>query len=658
MKRLKRWPAAFAGLLTFLASFAVLVPSLAPGVPGGHDSGEVLSAAVVLGVPHPPGYPLYAMLGHLWTYLPVGSMAYRLNLFSGFCLALAAGFLAAGFSRVTSARAGSAAALLYCFAMSPWRQGAGAEVFSLHLCILSALLMAAICWVQAEGLAARRRWMLIGCFIFGLGAAHHHTIVLAVPGVLGYMILNRGRGPWGITWYAVATLLLVGFGPYAYLYIRAQQEPPMNWGDCSNFSRFKDHVLRKAYGSFQLNPSSGQVSRAEDAHVLAYFASVVRNQFPFPLVLLLFGGLAAAVARPTLMMLFGWVLFAYGAGFALLAKQPPAEFFLDMSDRFYSSSYVGAAGFIALCLYWIQEQARGTRWYRLTALFPLLAVYTIVLNWPACSQRGQYHPEDHMLAILDSLPQGAILCVDGDLPAGEYDYTHYVLKHRTDVVGVFPGLLPAEWYRTQWMPPDLGEATQKRWEEGEKEYVQAFVDICRERGLEVFLTSDIGELKRGQKIPEGLVFRYLKEGETPPDRATRLERARKTLTFLESRPRRGDYRMNLRNQTFWTRYAIGSWVRAYRTLARDLYPDDLAGTELALRRALEMDPVPADWLDLAELLFKQKRFQEASEAVDRVLAEEPESVKALQAKLEIVQALDDPAEVEKWRSRVEKARSR
>ena len=162
MTFLRRYPAFTAGMVAFLGALAVLVPSLAPSVPGGHDSGELLSDAIVMGIPHPPGYPLYAMLGHLWSWLPVGNLAYRLNLFSGFSLALAGGFLAVAFTRVTTRPiAGVTAAWLFCFAYSPWRQGVGAEVFALHLCILSAFLMEAICWSQAETLRGRRLWMFL-----------------------------------------------------------------------------------------------------------------------------------------------------------------------------------------------------------------------------------------------------------------------------------------------------------------------------------------------------------------------------------------------------------------------------------------------------------------------------------------------------------------
>src|SRR3954452_20419673 len=57
------------------------------------DSGELAAAVHVMGIPHPPGYPLYVILGKLFSLLvPVGSPAIRLNIFSAVCSAVACGF--------------------------------------------------------------------------------------------------------------------------------------------------------------------------------------------------------------------------------------------------------------------------------------------------------------------------------------------------------------------------------------------------------------------------------------------------------------------------------------------------------------------------------------------------------------------------------------
>src|SRR5512139_4186294 len=80
-------------LLLGIGLFALYGLGACPTIYVG-DSGELVTAAHTLGIPHPSGYPLYVLLGKLWTLLvPVGSIAYRMSLFSAACTAAACGVL-------------------------------------------------------------------------------------------------------------------------------------------------------------------------------------------------------------------------------------------------------------------------------------------------------------------------------------------------------------------------------------------------------------------------------------------------------------------------------------------------------------------------------------------------------------------------------------
>ena len=78
------------------AALVVYVATLAPGLSVehyGYDGGDLIAAARSLGIPHPTGYPTYTLLAHLFTFLPVGTIAYRANLLSAVCAAASAGLL-------------------------------------------------------------------------------------------------------------------------------------------------------------------------------------------------------------------------------------------------------------------------------------------------------------------------------------------------------------------------------------------------------------------------------------------------------------------------------------------------------------------------------------------------------------------------------------
>jgi hypothetical protein len=71
----------------FLFSLSTYLATLAPSITWRHDGadgGDLITAAYTLGIPHPTGYPLYVLLARLFTFLPWGGIAYRVNLMSAF----------------------------------------------------------------------------------------------------------------------------------------------------------------------------------------------------------------------------------------------------------------------------------------------------------------------------------------------------------------------------------------------------------------------------------------------------------------------------------------------------------------------------------------------------------------------------------------------
>ena len=74
-------------LVSFVSALAIYTRTLTPGLLHG-DSGEFQTLAYLLGHTHPTGYPIYLLLAKLLTFLPLGDVAYRVNLFSAFMGAL------------------------------------------------------------------------------------------------------------------------------------------------------------------------------------------------------------------------------------------------------------------------------------------------------------------------------------------------------------------------------------------------------------------------------------------------------------------------------------------------------------------------------------------------------------------------------------------
>src|SRR5438067_580271 len=111
-------------IVAFAVGFAALaayVATLYPDVPGG-DSGELIGAVATGGVIHPPGYPLYALVGRAFLHFPAGNVAWRLNLFSAVSDAAAAGLIAWSASRWSRSHwAGLTAGILFAFSPGVWQ---------------------------------------------------------------------------------------------------------------------------------------------------------------------------------------------------------------------------------------------------------------------------------------------------------------------------------------------------------------------------------------------------------------------------------------------------------------------------------------------------------------------------------------------------------
>ncbi len=104
------------------------------------DSGELVAAAATLGIPHPSGYPLYVLLGKLWTLLlPLGSIAWRMSLFSAACAAGACGLFYLTVRRLgLSSLTGVFSSLVLAFGPSFWSQANIQRVYALNALFLVA----------------------------------------------------------------------------------------------------------------------------------------------------------------------------------------------------------------------------------------------------------------------------------------------------------------------------------------------------------------------------------------------------------------------------------------------------------------------------------------------------------------------------------------
>ncbi len=415
-----RW-AVIGGTATGLAALLVYWLTLAPDLTAAHwggDGGELVTAAVTLGVPHPPGYPTYVLLGKLFSFLPVGSMAYRFNLFSAVAAALAAAAITITGCRLPNYPIAQlpaiAAGLTFAFSALVWGQAVIAEVYGLNLLFLALFLGA---------LLGKRPSLLTGLFL-GLSITTHLTSLFMLP--LALWLTPRRD------WLKLGAGLLAGLLPLLALPFLAQSGSPVVWGNPATLQGWRRLVSGRIY----------------QANALA---------------------LPAAEALPrlrrwlTLFPLFpAWLALA-GAGGWLYARREQVKLAAGLGGTaalyfFFAFAYRQADAIVltlpapllaAFLLLPVLQQMRG--WALLLPLFLLL------LNFNGQNLRNDAGLRPYATSIFRQAPPDAVIITQGDPELFALWYFHHVEGVRPDTAIVDDNLFAFDWYRRQIQAqrPDL-----------------------------------------------------------------------------------------------------------------------------------------------------------------------------------------------------------
>lgn len=463
----------------------VYLATLAPGVTLW-DSGEFLSAIHSLGIPHPPGTPLYILIAHVWALIwsPVVGFAYSINLLSAVCTAVACALLANLFVSWTGDRIAAYTAAVCAGAMSSvWLSANETEVYS------SALLCACVLlWLgNKAGESGERRWIFLAAYVAGLGFALHLTALLTVPAAVYLATRSASAVPnqvFSPRLRASVTSVLVTISMFAlgasavlFMLVRARHDPSVNQGNPSTIAALSDVLVRRQYSPAPLWPrqaplfiQAGNLFEYADWQVALGLSPDPPPTLARTPVTILYGLLGIfGFLRHRKMDRRSWlavmILFvtatlgvlaylnlkagpSYGAGF--LRAGAPHE--ARERDYFFALGFVcwGLwAGFGAVQLM-RAGAARAAKWIPFLGL--AAAVIPIALNWSAVDRRAEPRASEARLGairILESAPPRAVVLANGDNDTYPVWYLQEVEGMRRDVTIVVIPLLPAWWYRTE-----------------------------------------------------------------------------------------------------------------------------------------------------------------------------------------------------------------
>lgn len=506
-----------------ISILSVYFKTLSPSIAGG-DSGELVAEGCVLGLAHPPGYPLFTMLIYLLKkYVSFGSPAMRVNAMSAVFTSLAAYLIGL---IVTSAQLsidnddkkdskeednkvtylGGSLFSMGMFSFSPliWQYAVTAEVFPMNT-----FFAALICYLVIVFAIKRDvKIAYLGAFICGLAICNQHTIMLyEVPLILWMLFLLRRKifSNFLILFY-LSMCFIAGLIPYMYLPLAIKYNHQKgSWGYPLTIEGFLNHFLRKDYGTFQLySGNSGKQVEGFLQRTTAYIKDLHYEQGLYVTSILALIGVLSWWTIPCLQkqqqkqinkknskikeqavitkgpqispveasytpIALLCTQFFYFAVFHTLSNLPLNEKLLyGVHQRFWMQPAIltfslAGIGFDQLTAFIAKifqvkleskhQNLNGVINKGIISTQALIAIVIVLLQlnkWYWISDQSEaYNFHHYAHALLDPLPENAIILINYDQ---QWTSTRYVQKcegHREDVTAINLSMMTYKWFGTQ-----------------------------------------------------------------------------------------------------------------------------------------------------------------------------------------------------------------
>ena len=443
-----------------LAALVAYVPRTYRTITVMGDSAELITAAAVGGVPHPPGYPLYTLLAHVMTWLPGFELPFRVHLSSAFLHAVTAGVVGAIIEHVTGSLAAAlVGAAMLAFGRVFFLGSLYAEVFPLNDLFFACLLWFAIRISSAERAngAPHIRWALPAA-VLGLSLAHHPMVVLAFPALIVLVGARIARDvrlrPRALT----SAFLCVVVPPiffYALIPVVASRHPLPSWGDVHDVASLWQLVTRQDYGG--VTHASRRLVDGQLLERLDAWSAGTADSFGTVGVLLFVAGALGGLrhARRTSIALLA-ALFCSGPLFAALnAFDIHSPYRVAFFERFTTMSHVPFAVIVgfgtAQLERWLAAVPRLSRRiaHATTGLLAALAVAPLLAHLSSFDfsedRRGLAYAHD----LIASSPDGALVLLKSDMASQAALYACQVEQRCGDRIVLTPGQLWMSWKRSE-----------------------------------------------------------------------------------------------------------------------------------------------------------------------------------------------------------------
>ena len=420
MKTLKDKIPGILGALVFLLPPSIYVITACPVVFAG-DSGELITAAFTLGVAHPPGYPLFCLLGKVFSYLPFSTVAFRVNLVAGFFAALSVYLLYLLIRKLISGNAGVflafCSALLLAFSAIFWEQALFAKG---ALYTLNAFLIIAIYYLLLLEAAP----ILIGVFA-GLALANHHTSLIFIGMAFLYLLFTRKERAKSLIRFSIS-LAITTVALYLYLPISAASKPAINWGDPKDLSSALFHIFRVQYGDLKM-----PLTLAIYLKKVLVYGKLVFMQFNFISLFAVFGiiHLFKSNKKYAWLLILSFIVFFFPLRYNIEHNLTVHVLYMNrvfLIPLFFISAIWVAGGFA----FFFEKFPRIKVLFFIPVLLPFLL---LGFNYGKTDRSKSFLDYDYGVGTFRSVEKNSILFTSGDHSSFIAVYLKVVEKARADI---------------------------------------------------------------------------------------------------------------------------------------------------------------------------------------------------------------------------------
>ena len=444
-------------ILAFVIPFIAYVITLAPTVTF-IDAGELTTVCAKLGVAHPTGYPLFTVIGHLFSLLPTGSVVYSLNLMcaviSSFTIVMFFNLMVFIFSELklnddtwiknlqnnVVYNISIAASLVLAFSKTFWDTSNAIEVYSLHtfFIVTNIYLFLKACNLTStdskENIFIREKYWLLFAFVLGLSFGNHLTTIFLSVGFLYLFFAVNGFNKLALQRILLlAVPFLIGISIYIYLPVRSGN-PVLSWGHPDTWDNFYRHVSGKQFSVWMFTGTENASKQ------FSYFTKAFPVEFFYAPLILAILGLIEIFNKSRKLFYYTLLL----AGFCVLYA---INYDIHDIDSYFLLAYIVTSIWIGFGIYFIIRKTGEAHRKSVSFILILTAIFPMWNNYKSVDESKNYYVKDYTFNVFNSAPQNSIIMsTQWDFWISASIYFQYVEGIRKDLVVIDRELLRKSWY--------------------------------------------------------------------------------------------------------------------------------------------------------------------------------------------------------------------